>query len=323
MKKAIVPLCIVLVILLLVFIIIHGNEDIKAREKLTAIQPTRLVSEKSVEINDNEAVTVIGTPEKEVSILGSVADENDTYELIKSIVARPSQILYRNAYITSYNKSTRCPNWVAWHLTREHTDGPYPRKGAPYYAEDGTVYGIGKVTPETNKGDYFLDMECEEPRQELNDWSTDYDMSHGHMCPAGDNKWDRAAMNQTFLLTNMCPQDAKLNSGGWNRLEEKCRTWAKKYEEIYIVAGPVYKGKPTRYLGQIAVPDAFFKVILCMQGTPKAIGFLYENDPSSQSMKDKVCSVDEVESITGFDFFSSLPDEIEDSVESSSDFNQW
>lgn len=238
-----------------------------------------------------------------------------------------SQMLYRKAYCTSYNKESKCPNWVAWHLTNEHTDGPFSRKGVPYYDEDGTAIGIGTVTPETQRGDYFLDMESEEPRQLLSDWpNNEYSMSHGHMCPAGDNKWDKAAMNQSFLLTNMCPQDEKLNGGGWKKLEEKCRTWASLYGDIYIVAGPIYKsGKVSRTIGKskIAVPDAFFKVILCMKGTPKAIGFIYKNDSSSQAMKDCACSVDEVEELTGFDFFSSLDNETEGEVESVFEFKMW
>ena len=234
------------------------------------------------------------------------------------------QILYRKGFTTSYNKKTRCPNWVAWHLTSEHSDGPYSRKGVPYYTEDGSVYGIGYVSADTQKGVYFMDLESEEPRQELTDWRLDdNNLSHGHMCPAGDNKWDRAAINQSFLLTNMCPQDQSLNSGGWNKLEEKCRSWASKYGEIYIVAGPIFRGKPSRFLGHIAVPDAFFKVVLCLSGKSKAIGFIYQNDSSSQSMNNKYCTVDHVEEITGFDFFSALPDDIENAVEASSDIKIW
>lgn len=236
-----------------------------------------------------------------------------------------SQMLYRLAYCTSYNKETKCPNWVAWCLTSGHTDGPFPRKGVPYYSYDGSVEGIGYVTQETCRNGYFVDLEANEPRQQLSDWTRDYNMSHGHMCPAGDNKWDKAAMNQSFLLTNMCPQDEKLNGGAWKKLEEKCRTWANLYGNIYIVAGPVFNEPKTRTLGEgrIAVPDAFFKVVLCLEGTPKAIGFLYKNDSSSQSIKDCVCSVDSVEELTGFDFFNSLPDDIEDVVESDANLAKW
>lgn len=236
-----------------------------------------------------------------------------------------SQMLYRLAYCTSYNNETKCPNWVAWRLTSGHTDGPFPRRGVPYYSNDGSVEGIGYVTQETCRNGYFVDLEAKEPRQQLSDWTRDYNMSHGHMCPAGDNKWDKAAMNQSFLLTNMCPQDEKLNGGGWKKLEEKCRTWANLYGGIYIVAGPIFNEPITRTLGEgeIAIPDAFFKVVLCLEGTPKAIGFFYKNDSSSQSIKDCVCSVDNIEELTGLDFFTSLPDDIEDVVESDANLAKW
>lgn len=238
----------------------------------------------------------------------------------------PSQILERLGYIVSYNHETKCPNWVAWHLTAEHVDGNYPRKGVPYLDENGNAIGIGPVTPENQCGDYFLDREAEEPRQLLSDWTNnEYQMTHGHICPAGDNKWSKAAMNQSFLLTNMCPQTEKLNNGGWKKLEEKCRIWANRFGDVYIVAGPIYYRKVNRTIGasRVAVPDAFFKVVLCMKETPKAIGFIYENNESKQSMEHAVCSVDDVEEKTGFDFFYSLPDDIENDIEQKVELNKW
>lgn len=95
---------------------------------------------------------------------------------------------------------------------------------------------------------------------------------------------------------------------------------------IYIVSGPIYSGgKVSRTIGssKVAVPDAFFKVVLCLEGRPKAICFLFINDSSSQSMKDCISSVDDVEEFTGFDFFYSLPDDIEDVIESDSNLTKW
>ena len=253
--------------------------------------------------------------------------DSTALEMPRLMVQMPNQILTRLAYTTSYNNQTKCPNWVAWHLTDEHTDGPYPRKGVPYYNDNGMALGIGAVTPETQRGDYFQDQESAEPRQLLTDWpGNEYHMTHGHLCPAADNKWSKEAMNQSFLLTNMCPQDGSLNSGAWQKLEDKCRIWARQYHDIYIVAGPIYdNGKASRTIGtsEVAVPDAFFKVVLCMNDTPKAIGFIYRNDKSSQNMRDAACTVDEVEKITGIDFFFNLPDEIENEVEANANFNNW
>lgn len=309
--------CSFMLLLLCIAILLVACKRERSSEHLFHEDP---LSERKI----NENVTIIGTPITVTSI-------NDTVTVGQVLVdtnlpkETPSQILNRIGYTTSYNCNTKCPNWVAWHLTSVRTDGPFTRKGVPYYTNDGNVDGIGYVTQETCRNGYFVDLEAKEPRQQLSDWTRDYNMSHGHMCPAGDNKWNKTAMNQSFLLTNMCPQDEKLNGGGWKKLEEKCRTWANQYGSIYIVAGPIFNEPITRTLGdgKIAVPDAFFKVVLCLEGIPKAIGFLYKNDSSSQSIKDCVCSIDSVEKLTGFDFFTSLPDDIEDVVESDANLAKW
>lgn len=256
------------------------------------------------------------------------SDEIEKHSKRPSVITEEnSQILKRDGYTISYNKGTRCANWVKWFLSEEHTDGPYPRKGALYYKDDGTAYGIGVVNNEMVQNPYVIDLETEAPRQTHEDWKNlKYNMSHGHLCPAGDNKWSKVAMNQSFLLSNICPQDRDLNNGDWKALEEKCRTWAKMYGELQIVAGPIfYNGKVTRFMGvnRIAIPDGFFKVILCMNKYPKAIGFIYPNESIQHDMNYYVKTVDEVEKISGMDFFSELPDNIEDKVESYANIDDW
>ena len=234
-------------------------------------------------------------------------------------------MLYRLAYCTSYNKETKCPNWVAWHLTSEHTDGPFPRRGVPYYSDDGSVKGIGHVTQETARNGYFVDLEAKEPRQQLSDWTRDYNMSHGHMCPAGDNKWDETAMYDSFSLVNVCPQNANLNSGLWNSIEIDCRRWARQFGDIYIVCGPVFLNREHETIGEneVFVPEAFFKVVLCLNGIPKALGFIVRNTDGNRKRDLYYNTIDQVERITGIDFFPSLPDDMESEVESHADIEDW
>lgn len=205
------------------------------------------------------------------------------------------QILKRKAYITSYNKDTKIPNWVAWHLTSGHTRGNLQRHENMFH-EDMDVK-TGRVTD----ADYY---------------NSGYD--RGHMCPAGDNKWDRQAMNETFLLTNICPQIHAMNEGPWNDLEMACRRWAQKYGDIYIVCGPLLSDGNHRMIGKnrVVVPERFFKVILCLQDKPKAIGFIYDNNShNSHKMFSHATNVDEIERLTGIDFFPAVDDKIENVVE--------
>ena len=141
---------------------------------------------------------------------------------------------------------------------------------------------------------------------------------------AADNKWDKQAMQESFYMTNICPQNHNLNGGDWKELEEACRDWTMEYGQLYVVGGPVFEGVPHKHIGdsRVAVPDAFFKVVLCLSPS-KAIGFVFANKAGSRPLRTYACTVDEVEQLTGIDFFPALPDSLEQAVEATCDFSGW
>ena len=145
------------------------------------------------------------------------------------------------------------------------------------------------------------------------------------MCPSADNRWSQEAQRDCFLLTNICPQLHALNDGDWRILEEQCRSWARQWGDLYIVCGPVLTHQRHRRIGQhrVTVPEAFFKVIVCLNGTPRGIGFIYRNERGRHPQAEYVNSIDEVERITGIDFFASLPDDVEDQVERTARLADW
>ena len=236
------------------------------------------------------------------------------YEMPAPLKDRPEQILKRKGYTVSYNSETKNPNWVAWHLTKSHTYGSFQRR-EEVFSEDESV-----KAPRATNNDYF---------------NSRYD--RGHMCPAGDNKWDKEAMTQSFLFTNICPQNHGLNKYEWNDLEIQCRDWAREYGAVDIVCGPLYSSKGGRYKvgsshdsqqktigrNKVWVPDAFFKVVLCRQGRPKAIGFVYRNEGVKQLKTEAVRTVDEIEALTGIDFFPALDDDMENRIEASANLSDW
>ena len=236
------------------------------------------------------------------------------YEMPAPLKDRPEQILKRKGYTVSYNSETKNPNWVAWHLTKSHTYGSFQRR-QEMFSEDESV-----KAPRATNNDYF---------------NSRYD--RGHMCPAGDNKWDKEAMTQSFLFTNICPQNHGLNKYEWNDLEIQCRDWAREYGAVDIVCGPLYSSKGGRYKvgssrepqqktigrNKVWVPDAFFKVVLCRQGRPKAIGFVYRNEGVKQLKTEAVRTVDEIEALTDIDFFPALDDEMENRIEASANLLDW
>lgn len=234
---------------------------------------------------------VQGTPHKGDN---GTAEAGKWLEIPAPLNKNPEQILYRTGYTTSYNKDTKLPNWVAWCLTAGHTEGTNKRPRKAFH-EDTDV-----PEPRAVDWDYY---------------NSGYD--RGHMCPAADNKWSEEAMYESFLFTNMCPQNHILNVGDWNEMENQCRRWAKEFGEVYIVCGPVLLNQKHKTIGKnkVVVPEAFFKVVLRMRPTPKAIGFIYRNTEGNRPKDAYVNSVDEVERITGMDFFPALPDDIENKIE--------
>ena len=214
---------------------------------------------------------------------------------------RPEQIIAHKGYTVSYNSDWCVPNWVAYELTREEVRGTVPR--AVHFEPDPDVQGVCPTYRDYSRSSY----------------------TRGHMAPAGDMKWDTTAMRESFYLSNVCPQDHNQNDGDWKVLEEQARSWAYKYGSVYIACGPIMSNNP-EVIGRnnVAVPDAFYKVLLCkINGQWQALGFVFDNKPGHRQLHYYCRSIDEVENITGIDFFPALPDEVEDAVEAKSELSAW
>ncbi len=213
----------------------------------------------------------------------------------------PETIVQYTGMRISFNPQRHIPNWVAWELTRDEAQGTEPRSNN--FAADPAVEG--SATPADYRG-------------------SGYD--RGHMAPAADMKWSPKAMAESFYMTNMCPQAKSLNTGAWKKLEEKCRDWALRDSAIVIICGPVATAGFDGYIGDshVAVPRRFFKVILAPYATPpRGIAFIMDNGKVEGGIQRAAVSIDQVERLTGHDFFASLPDDIENDVESQCRFNYW
>lgn len=213
----------------------------------------------------------------------------------------PEQIMEYEGFRVSFNKDNKTPNWVAWELLGTEADGSEPRNNN--FWQDERVKGCPAHYDYSRSG---------------------YD--RGHLCPAGDQKWSKQAMIDCFSMANMAPQNHSLNSGAWATLENKERQWAKRDSAIVIIAGPVYEPSDTERIGEagVRVPGAFFKVIIAPYlKEPRGIGFVYPNMSAPGNMRDYSMSIDEVEKLTGIDFFYNLPDDLEDRIESTASFKEW
>ncbi|WP_295731749.1 DNA/RNA non-specific endonuclease [uncultured Muribaculum sp.] len=251
------------------------------------------------------AMAIIWTSGNVKGCSGNMGTESSTsFDSLGYVVTNPAlqeKILYYKGMTVSFNPEAHIPNWVAWELTGTETQGEEPR--AQSFTADEDVDG------------------CADP------WDYSYSgYDRGHMAPAGDMKWDADAMRESFYMTNVCPQVKSLNTGTWKRLETKCRTWARADSAIYIICGPILTDSLKETIGdtRVVVPKRFFKVILSPYANPpRGIGFIMNNGYVKGGMQQAAVSIDEVEAVTGHDFFSTLPDAVENEVESQCRFHNW
>jgi len=211
------------------------------------------------------------------------------------------QIVHHQFYSLSYNEKYEQAEWVAYELTQQQLLNNNIKR--PYFEKDPRV-----ITQSAHYKNY-----------------KDSGYNKGHLCPAGDRKFSKEAYNETFLTSNISPQTYEFNSGVWNRLEEKVRYWAQKYEKLYIVTGGILTPNlKTIGTEKVAIPQYFYKIILDYNDPEiKAIAFLMPHEKSEKALYQFVTSIDEIENLTGIDFFPELPDEIENKIEKSSNYKNW
>lgn len=229
---------------------------------------------------------------------------------VTNISSPTNYLMEKPQYVLSYNRDNARPNWVSWHLDPSWL-GSTPRQDD--FRSDTTLpAGWYRVTQ--------------------NDYSgSGYD--RGHMCPSGDRTSSVANNSATFLMTNMIPQAPDNNQQTWASLESYCRTLATSGSELYIISG----GQGVSgYIagGNVAVPSYTWKVIMVLPSgsndvsrvttSTRLIAVVMPNQNGiSTNWRDFRVSVDYVESLTGYDFFSNVPDSTENVIESTIDSGRF
>ena len=212
------------------------------------------------------------------------------------------QIIEHTGYTLSYNEKHELPSYVAYELTREEVLGAGEREDS-FKADDAVITGSAELSDYRGSG---------------------YD--RGHMAPAADFKWSEEAMSDTFYMSNMAPQAPSFNRGIWADLEAVVRTMAYENGSVYVVTGPVLTDGPYETIGdnEVSVPKRFYKTVLdYTEPEVKGIGFVLPNEGSDRSLQSYAVSIDDVEEITGLDFYPRLPDDVEEKIEAEYDTALW
>lgn len=196
---------------------------------------------------------------------------------------------YRN-YSFGWSQKDMVAVWVAYPLCKMYSNGSVKRADAEVWALDPNL-GNDSSAP-------------------FGGYGGDYD--RGHQLPFADRKCCLEAAKQTFYGTNMTPQDNGLNTGVWEAFESKVRSWAASSDTTYVVTGCTLD-KPLGYTTdsygkKMTVPSGYFKAILKYSksstfGQWNAAGFYYKHESGA---KQQMMSIDQLEEMTGIDFFVNL-----------------
>ncbi|MEO0340534.1 MAG: DNA/RNA non-specific endonuclease, partial [Bacteroidota bacterium] len=196
------------------------------------------------------------------------------------------QIIQHPYFTLSYSEKHEQAEWVSYVLTRERLQIPWVDRTDRF--EPDTKVKTGSATWYDYRG-------------------SGYD--RGHLAPAADMAFSIEAMQNSFLMSNISPQSHDFNKGIWKELEHLTRTWAKKYKKLYVVTGPVLSRPNKGKIGDngVTIPSAFYKVLLDIsEPEQKGIGFIIPNQISYEPLYEYVASIDQVEELTGINFFPNL-----------------
>ena len=181
-----------------------------------------------------------------------------------------------------------------------------------------------------------------EESEQINIWSGSYgveDYSRGHLLPDASRDGNSEMLKQAYYATNQVPQiQNSFNGGIWSTLENAVRSEVKG-DTLYVVTGVAFKKvggsenikyiQPKNDTKQCPVPNYFYKVIMKVKRSgstitsASTIGFWFEHKTYSDSYSNYAVSVDQIEQWTGMDYFVNLPDAVENSAESNSNWTTF
>ena len=249
----------------------------------------------NVQIGDFASPTPTPTPSEHLTM-------GNPSNAVTNVSLPNNYLMEKPQYSMSYSRDNGGPNWVSWHLDTSWL-GSAPRQD-DFRADTTLPTGWYRVQATDFSGSGF---------------------DRGHMCPSADRTITVAANSSTFLMTNMIPQLPANNQGVWANLESYSRSLVSQGNELYIISG----GHGLQFFianGHVAVPAQTWKVIIVLpvgsndvsrvNTATRTIAVVVPNSGSINSdWRTYRVSVDQVEAITGFDFFSNVNSGIQAVIE--------
>lgn len=229
-------------------------------------------------------------------------DKTHVYGGAPVSASAPVRVLANTGYVVGYSDALGNPLWAAYKMT-DLTLGDTPPRPEEFSVDSRTV---ARIEPSVYS-------------------RSGYD--RGHLAPnyAIATRYGRRAQEETFLMSNIMPQKHGLNAGLWKNLEQKIATnYPGRFGEVWVLAGPIFGAKPERLQRRVAVPEAFYMIIVDeSDGRVRAQAFIFPQDATGDSLDAYLASIDEIERRTGLNFLAELPDDAESALESRKVARVW
>lgn len=234
-------------------------------------------------------------------------------EDLRSVGLPAGEQTWHSAMVLSYAEEYEQALWVAHIIRPEVADGRGARTND--FREDPLV-----ATGSAVEADYFLKEMQADSTYKYDGFGWD----RGHLAPSADFRWSEKALSESFLYSNMSPQLDDFDRDGWAELEGLLRGYvARTGQQLYVVTGGVLKeglAVIDRGVNKVSIPEQYYKVVLDLEAG-KAIAFLMPNVKLPYPIEHYAVSVDDVEELTGLDFFNLI--EGQEQLEAEADTEYW
>jgi len=193
---------------------------------------------------------------------------------------RDNQILEYNGYKVSYNETHEQSNWVLYKIKR-----------GDFICDEGSE----------RKNRFRDDKDIETGSSHSDDYiRSGYD--RGHLKPAGVEPCDQDRIDETFNMVNISPQHPSFNRGIWRKLENYERVLCGESDSLIVYSGPILSND-LKKIGDVSVPEYFFKIIYIYKGDRKGVSVYYiPNKKSNKDITDFIVPLSFINRMTGFVF---------------------
>ena len=228
------------------------------------------------------------------------------------------EVVVHSAMSLVYSEQHEQAKWVSHIITADIITGKVARSNN--FRVDPLV-----KTGSASEKDYFLKTKKLKPKKGYIYDGFGYD--RGHLAPSADFRWSKKALSESYFYSNMSPQLADFNRKKWAKLEGVLRSYLSTHGEtqLYVVTGPLLNDSlPVieRGINKVSIPKYYYKVALDLKNQ-KAIGFIMPNEKIDYPVSSYAVTINEVEEVTGINFFYQVEDSLENELEKQKDIAVW